>query len=46
VTAGPPNETLDSIWRLANDEGFAISTKDNDFVARALVRGHPPRVTV
>jgi len=32
------------IWRLAKDEGFTIVTKDNDFLARALVRGHPPHV--
>jgi predicted nuclease of predicted toxin-antitoxin system len=32
------------IWRLAKDEGFTIFTKDNDFLARALVRGHPPQV--
>ena len=31
-------------WRLAKDEGFTIVTKDNDFLARALVRGHPPQV--
>ena len=30
------------IWRFAKDEGFSIVTKDNDFLARALVRGHPP----
>jgi predicted nuclease of predicted toxin-antitoxin system len=32
------------IWNLAKEEGFVIVTKDNDFLARALVRGHPPRV--
>lgn len=32
------------IWNLAKDEGFVIVTKDNDFLARALVRGHPPQV--
>jgi predicted nuclease of predicted toxin-antitoxin system len=32
------------IWRFAKDEGFFIVTKDNDFLARALVRGHPPQV--
>lgn len=32
------------IWRFAKDEGFSILTKDNDFLARALVRGHPPQV--
>jgi len=32
------------IWQLAKDEGFVIVTKDNDFLARALVRGHPPQI--
>ena len=32
------------IWNLAKEEGFVIVTKDNDFLARALVRGHPPQV--
>lgn len=32
------------IWRLAKDEGFVIVTKDSDFLARALVRGHPPQI--
>jgi predicted nuclease of predicted toxin-antitoxin system len=32
------------IWALAKSEGFVIVTKDNDFLARALVRGHPPQV--
>jgi predicted nuclease of predicted toxin-antitoxin system len=32
------------IWVLARTEGFVIVTKDNDFLARALVRGHPPQV--
>jgi predicted nuclease of predicted toxin-antitoxin system len=32
------------IWALAKAEGFIIVTKDNDFLARALVRGHPPQV--
>ena len=31
-------------WELAKREGFVIVTKDNDFLARALVRGHPPQV--
>jgi predicted nuclease of predicted toxin-antitoxin system len=34
----------EKIWSLARDEGFFIVTKDNDFLARALVRGHPPQV--
>ena len=29
---------------LAKHEGFVIVTKDNDFLARALVRGHPPQI--
>ena len=32
------------IWALAKNEGFVIITKDNDFLARALVRGHPPQI--
>ena len=32
------------IWELAKAEGFFIVTKDNDFLARALLRGHPPQV--
>jgi predicted nuclease of predicted toxin-antitoxin system len=32
------------IWALAKHESFVIVTKDNDFLARALVRGHPPQV--
>ena len=34
----------EKIWSLARHEGFFIVTKDNDFLARALVRGHPPQV--
>ena len=34
------------IWRFAKDEGFSIVTKDNDFLARALVRGHPQVIQV
>ena len=37
-------EDDERIWRFARDEGFRILTKDNDFLARALVRGHPPQV--
>ncbi len=31
------------IWHFAKDEGFSIVTKDNDFLARTLVGGHPPQ---
>ena len=37
-------EDDERIWRFAKEEGFVIVTKDNDFLARALVRGHPPQV--
>jgi predicted nuclease of predicted toxin-antitoxin system len=33
----------EKIWSLALHEGFFIVTKDNDVLARALVRGHPPQ---
>lgn len=32
------------IWSMARDNGFFIVTKDSDFLARALVRGHPPQI--
>ena len=32
------------IWTIARDDGFVIVAKDNDFLARALVRGQPPQV--
>ena len=32
------------IWTIPKDDGFVIFSKDNDFLARALVRGHPPQV--
>lgn len=41
---GLAGEDDERIWRFAKDEGFTIITKDNDFLARALVRGHPPQV--
>lgn len=41
---GLTGEDDERIWSLAKAEGFIIVTKDNDFLARALVRGHPPQV--
>ena len=41
---GLAGEDDERIWTLAKAEGFAIVTKDNDFLACALVRGHPPQV--
>ena len=40
---GLAGEDDERIWTLAKAEGFTIVTKDNDFLARALVRGHPRR---
>lgn len=41
---GLAGEDDERIWQFAKAEGFVIVTKDNDFLARALVRGHPPQV--
>lgn len=41
---GLTDEDDERIWALAQTGGFVIVTKDNDFLARALVRGHPPQV--
>ena len=32
------------IWAFAAENNFAIISKDSDFVHRALLRGHPPKV--
>jgi predicted nuclease of predicted toxin-antitoxin system len=34
----------DEIWELAKREGFVLVTKDEDFHARSVVLGHPPKV--
>jgi predicted nuclease of predicted toxin-antitoxin system len=34
----------DMIWAFAAENNFAIISKDSDFVHRALLRGHPPKV--
>ena len=34
----------DTIWSFAAENSFAIVSKDSDFVHRALLRGHPPKV--
>lgn len=41
---GLAGEDDERIWQFAKNQGFVIITKDNDFLARALVRGHPPQV--
>lgn len=32
------------VWRVARDGGFAIITKDADFVEMVLIKGWPPKV--
>lgn len=34
----------EAIWRIAAESGFAIVSKDSDFLHRSLLRGHPPKV--
>jgi len=34
----------EEVWTTSTDQGFAIVSKDGDFVQRALLRGHPPKV--
>ncbi len=36
----------ETIWEEARRRGLAILSKDDDFVARATLRGHPPKVIV
>lgn len=33
-----------AIWDFARDNDFTIVTKDDDFVQRSLLLGHPPKV--
>lgn len=38
-------ESPDSdVWDRAKEEGLAIISKDDDFIQRSLVFGHPPKV--
>jgi len=34
----------DEVWRFAKEHGFAIVTKDADFVERSILEGAPPKV--
>jgi len=34
----------DAVWAFAAEHDFALASKDSDFVHRALLRGHPPKV--
>ena len=36
----------EAIWEEALRRGLAILSKDDDFVARAVLRGHPPKIVV
>ncbi|MDX1566485.1 MAG: DUF5615 family PIN-like protein [Longimicrobiales bacterium] len=38
-------EASDSrIWDATKDDGFVIVSKDSDFAAMSVLRGHPPKV--
>jgi len=32
------------VWRIAREQGFAIVTKDADFIELALIKGWPPKI--
>ena len=34
----------DEMWGFAKENDFAIVSKDSDFLQRALLRGHPPKL--
>jgi len=36
----------ENIWSWAKENGYAIVSKDDDFLTRALVRGHPPKTVI
>jgi predicted nuclease of predicted toxin-antitoxin system len=36
----------DAIWDYAKHNGFVIVSKDNDFLLRSLLLGHPPKVVL
>lgn len=44
VLVGLDGADDDRIWRYARQHGFAIVSKDYDFLHRSIVRGHPPKV--
>ena len=37
-------EEDEEIWRFAAEHGYVIVSKDSDFLHRALVRGHAPKI--
>src|SRR5688500_6344083 len=36
----------DMVWDYAKQNGFVIVSKDNDFLLRCLLYGHPPKVVL
>jgi len=34
----------EDVWAYAAEHGYVIVSKDTDFINRALLRGHPPKV--
>jgi predicted nuclease of predicted toxin-antitoxin system len=40
---GMRDATDTQIWEYAKANGFTIVSKDSDFQARSLLRGHPPK---
>ena len=40
----PENSSDRDIWIYAQENGFAIVTKDDDFEQRSILLGHPPKV--
>ena len=36
-------ESDDAIWSFAAENGFAVVSKNSDFMHRALLRGYPPK---
>lgn len=36
----------DVIWEYAKQNSFVIASKDNDFLLRSLLFGHPPKVVL
>lgn len=41
---GMAEESDDEIWRFAGKGGFAVVTKDADFLEKSVRLGHPPKV--
>jgi hypothetical protein len=36
----------DAVWNYAKHNGLVIASKDNDFLLRSLLYGHPPKVVL